>query len=192
MSLCGFVLPGNSVHRDCCMYEWYATTLSWSPYSHTIVFQKRVIHYVPSRTLLHLLCSPIFDRWLRLVMFSMSTHLSQNHTRVIQNNTPSIFLRTPTPNHTSLNEGTVTHVGLLSMSSAMGFLRTRLSLIGQRTNVIVYCECVCVCVCVTQTHQTCRTVDRIVFVLGSFERSTPLVWLKVNSFRMSRDLDLFI
>jgi len=56
-----------------------------------------------------------------LVMLSMSTHLSQNNARVIQSDRPTVFLRTPVPNQTSLTEGAVTHVGLLSMSSAMAF-----------------------------------------------------------------------
>jgi len=37
-------------------------------------------------------------------------------------------------------------------------------------------------ICVSQISQTCcsRTIDRTAFVLGSFERSTPVVWFDVT------------
>ena len=64
---------------------------------------------------------------------------------------------------------------------------------GERGNVIVMYGCVCVCVCheVSQTHCG-RTLRRTAFVLGSFERSIPLVSGGVKSFAVSRDRDLFI
>ena len=66
---------------------------------------------------------------------------------------------------------------------------------GERGNVIVMygCVCVCVCVCHEVSQTRCgRTLRRTAFVLGSFERSIPLVSGGVKSFAVSRDLDLFI
>ena len=72
---------------------------------------------------------------------------------------------------------------------------------GERGNVIVMygcvCVCVCACVCVCVCHEVSqtrcgRTLRRTAFVLGSFERSIPLVSGGVKSFAVSRDLDLFI
>ena len=47
---------------------------------------------------------------------------------------------------------------------------------GERGNVIVMYGCVCVCVCHEVSQTRCgRTLRRTAFVLGSFERSIPLV-----------------
>jgi len=66
------------------------------------------------------MCS-VSDFFTSLYMTSISTHLSLNPTRLIQNSRPTVFLRTPMPNQTSLTKGAVTHAGLLCMSSAMVF-----------------------------------------------------------------------
>ena len=53
--------------------------------------------------------------------------------------------------------------------------------------------CVCMCVCHEVSQTRCgRTLRRTAFVLGSFERSIPLVSGGLKSFAVSRDLDLFI
>jgi len=48
-----------------------------------------------------------------------------------------------------------------------------------------------VCCKIRQMHCG-RTVCRTAFILGSFERHIPVLWLGVKRFVVSRDLDLFI
>ena len=80
---------------------------------------------------------------------------------------------------------------LLKSHVTVVFMRSPHS--GERGNVIVMYGCVCVCVCHEVSQTRCgRTLRRTAFVLGSFERSIPLVSGGVKSFAVSRDLDLFI